>query len=514
MLSVLSLLETLVTALILAFVLRGFVVEAFVIPTGSMAQSLMGAHTETICPNCRFEYPTGVGQQVQSNLLVCPNCHDKSAKLSDDSAVPRSGDRVLALKPMYFLSRYKWFEWMGPKRWDSVVFLYPGSGQDNYIKRLTGLPGERIEIAGGDVYINGAIARKTAKAQASLWISVFDNDHQRSRDLQGWPRWQESRGRQIERPQGGRVLRIKAKGEGKEIIYKGPINNVLGYNALTPSSRRNTLVNDLRLSFDVIPAELGPDAEVTAVLRKWDRFFRVRLAISEAGAYLELQHGYRPAEAKAILWRDLLDDAGSSLRYNLTDFSIGQSVNLTLQNVDYQVSVLLDGREVLASTDSNYPAPGPKQARALAASREPKQYVAIAAKDCEVDLLHIKLQRDVYYTSDMRILVPPKEQMSDPGAADLDGASAHAVAQAFSIPPTPGSSEAAYFMLGDNSSYSQDSRLWWDKHKGLGEDYVRGTVPRSHMIGQAFFVYWPAGGPIFDHRLPYIPRIGKMRLIH
>ena len=47
-------------AFVLACILRGFVVEAFVIPTGSMAESLLGMHTETICQNCRYQYVTGI----------------------------------------------------------------------------------------------------------------------------------------------------------------------------------------------------------------------------------------------------------------------------------------------------------------------------------------------------------------------------------------------------------------------------------------------------------------------
>ena len=38
--------------------------------------------------------------------------------------------------------------------------------------------------------------------------------------------------------------------------------------------------------------------------------------------------------------------------------------------------------------------------------------------------------------------------------------------------------ENEYFMLGDNTKYSSDSRIW-------------GTVPRRNIVGKAFFVFWP-----------------------
>ena len=52
--------ESLVIAFILAFVFRGFLVEAFVIPTGSMAPTLFGMHGTEICSECGWEYAYGL----------------------------------------------------------------------------------------------------------------------------------------------------------------------------------------------------------------------------------------------------------------------------------------------------------------------------------------------------------------------------------------------------------------------------------------------------------------------
>src|SRR5436309_9891070 len=49
-------LESIVVAFILAFIFRCFVVEAFVIPTGSMAPTLLGAHSRFECPDCGYRF--------------------------------------------------------------------------------------------------------------------------------------------------------------------------------------------------------------------------------------------------------------------------------------------------------------------------------------------------------------------------------------------------------------------------------------------------------------------------
>src|SRR3989304_6945964 len=82
--------ESIVVALILAFVFRAFVVEAFVIPTGSMAPTLYGAHGTILCEDCGTEFAYGVrdledkrpATPVQSPANgICPNCNDANSNL-------------------------------------------------------------------------------------------------------------------------------------------------------------------------------------------------------------------------------------------------------------------------------------------------------------------------------------------------------------------------------------------------------------------------------------------------
>src|SRR5438045_1360792 len=79
--------EQILVAFILAFVFRAFVVEAFVIPTGSMAPTLLGAHMRFTCDDCGYQFTANytASSNAQGDLLIrstsendyriyCPNC--------------------------------------------------------------------------------------------------------------------------------------------------------------------------------------------------------------------------------------------------------------------------------------------------------------------------------------------------------------------------------------------------------------------------------------------------------
>ena len=157
--------ETVVFVVVLVLLLKLFVTEAFVIPTGSMAETLYGYQKVFACPKCGHEFPVNSHDEVEANQqtgkkhqvvrFCCPNCRHQG-RVEDLSPRPanRTGDRVLVLKPLYHLR--------APHRGDVVVFKYPEKPQENhvaanYIKRAMGFGGETVAVYRGDLFTTTAL---------------------------------------------------------------------------------------------------------------------------------------------------------------------------------------------------------------------------------------------------------------------------------------------------------------------------------------------------------------------
>ncbi|WP_272699234.1 signal peptidase I [Desulfovibrio sp. Fe33] len=111
-------LEAIVVALLLAFVIRAFIVQAFKIPSGSMLETLqIGDHLLV----SKFAYDV----RLPSNIWL---------DTTDGKVLMKTGD---------------------PQRGDIVVFLFPEDESKDFIKRVIGLPGETLEVRNKVVYING-----------------------------------------------------------------------------------------------------------------------------------------------------------------------------------------------------------------------------------------------------------------------------------------------------------------------------------------------------------------------
>ena len=557
--------ESIWVAIVLAFVLRGFVVEAFVIPTGSMAPRLYGKHWDLQCPACGYEYafgwssdqehgeggplsaPSGQGRRLAAQVpegAECPSCrHDLPPKRPVSG-----GDRVLVMKYLY---RFR-----EPEPWDVVVFKNPQDNIQNYIKRLIGLPGETLEIVHGDIFVSldegktFRIRRKEkAKIQRAMWQVVFDNDYRpdpaalargnRGRDEASRihpPHWKPADGWDLTGLYG---RRFAFKGGGPaggeaELVLQARDDTFLpryGYNvALDP--RRDfesnvDVVTDLKL--EAVYFADADDSRLILTLSSFENVFR-----GEIGADGQARLLVRPGRPEGP-WMPLAPPAG------LGRLAPDRGHKVALTHVDFRVTLWVDGRAVLVSRDrtekppagtTSYPMDYRRLKERLARARAdvdgvkvPQPTVKIAALGGPCRLWHVKLMRDVYYT---RLHFPQGPANGSVGeVARAVGLRQGALGWAVEGNPITLEKHAdrpdldQFFVLGDNSPSSLDGRLWSRAAVTLRRKdssgqwvYKLGTVPRYNLIGKAIFVYWPAGFCIPGlPRLPILPNVGKMRLV-
>ena len=81
-------------------------------------------------------------------------------KIPSSSMVPtlKIGDHIFVSKFNYGLSvpftKFEFLKWGEPKRGEVIVFLFPRDESLHYIKRVLGVPGDRVEFRGKEIYIN------------------------------------------------------------------------------------------------------------------------------------------------------------------------------------------------------------------------------------------------------------------------------------------------------------------------------------------------------------------------
>jgi signal peptidase I len=138
---------SLVLISIASFLVRPLAYEAFVIPTNAMAPTLLGEHLEAPCPRCgQPAYGSPPDERSHISPEGLPMICSQELQTVFVKDVPKTvgeGDRITVFKRLT------------PQRWDLIVFRYPGDPSVNYVKRLVGLPGEKLEIRDGAVWING-----------------------------------------------------------------------------------------------------------------------------------------------------------------------------------------------------------------------------------------------------------------------------------------------------------------------------------------------------------------------
>lgn len=479
--------EWLVTAFILAFVFRAFVMEAFRIPTGSMANTLKGAHFRFRCPQCGQRYdhgfvPQSYGLREDSlphpSLQIkstsrCPNCGYYN--ISNGTSKIGNGDRILVLKCLY-----QFFE---PKRWDVIVFKNPHEPKINYIKRLIAKPGETVEIIDGDIYINGKIARKPSKVQQELWMPVYNNDMQPVKPSQGvfnGQRWQppfrsaEDSNWQVD------------PANQTRFVLDSPADNV---NTLFYDT---ALGNDFRCTYaynnisDYRNLEFCSDLKVSLYARRHDANASIGVGLSKYDTRYEAMV---TGDGKMTISSDTDGQIKILAQKQIDMPDAGKDVAVEFINVDHRLIFNLAGERLAFDLGTD-----PNGAGEIKAQEQAKVEIYGSGK---LTLSHLCIERDLHYVS-----ITGSNRQNNPQGQAISGP--------FKL------NKDEFFACGDNSPNSNDSRLW--DIEGIGNNgrfFRTGIVPREYLVGKALFVYWPNGfRPFPNSKFGLIPNIGQLRLIY
>src|ERR1700759_5215154 len=132
--------KVIIEALLIALVVRTVLFQPFNIPSGSLVPTLL------------------VGDYLFVSKYAYGYSHFSLPSFLDLAPQAMPG-RIFASEP---------------KRGDIIVFKLPSDGQTDYIKRLIGLPGDKIQVTHGRLIINGEMVPREP-IQPFLTVNHFNN---------------------------------------------------------------------------------------------------------------------------------------------------------------------------------------------------------------------------------------------------------------------------------------------------------------------------------------------------
>jgi len=373
-------LECLAIAIAMALMLKFFLIEAYKIPTGSMQ-------------------PTIIGNEERGIF-----------------------DRVLVNKFIYLLS--------DPERWDVIVFKYPLDQSKNYIKRLVGLPGEKVTIQGGDIYIDDRIERKPEEAINAVLKKIYPVKNEENAfsgffSVEG-------------------DLKIP---DEEHLIFQGPCiartkrpiksNYFDGYDPdyQIPEPRihveESHRVGDLRIAFEVRLHESTGGIRAVITERGKRHTYFLRGEARTGASYMETSAG-----GAGKVWSD--PDVV---------LKTGKAHKVAFSHIDDRLSIRLDGTEVAWYEYDD---------EVWSSSTSRDNGIEFASVGCGADFEGLAVYRDIYYLSGRNGSIPVS----------------------YHVPPSH------YFAMGDNTQNSADSRLWRSSEYTLADGRViEGSSDQIHQQG-------------------------------
>ncbi|MBC8329217.1 MAG: signal peptidase I [Planctomycetes bacterium] len=346
--------------------------------------------------------------------------------LDRQTQVPNSSihDRVLVDK-LSFLVRE-------PKRWEVVVFRYPLLAYQNYVKRLVGMPGEELMVENGDIWtrpigsdLEFVIQRKPADLQRRLWKRVFPVPGATTNPWAGW----DTSGEHSAEGDGSLTFRGKGRTSFdsiKDVYRHGFPDSIYWRIPVSGSgSRGSNFVHDLRLQLSVTPTSTSP---MTAEIQCGPWAFELELDPGSGSYRLLLPDGDRRQGAVLL--------------------AAGEQVEVQFAYWDQHFELQIDAGGDRFSETGDLSLASDERAR--------RSGVSLSLPEGGWRLAPPAIERDIHYLSTLQ----------------GDGSQP----RVFEIP------EGYFFMMGDNTQNSHDSRDWSSREIQL----VEPMEGRTELIGDDF----------------------------
>lgn len=441
-----------ILGLCLLMMIHVWLLEAFVVPTGSMAPALAGHHRVGECPCCGFTVRVGRhaedadgGGAACYQDTTCPNCGHGPVPLGQ---VPEAtGDHILVNKSVYLFRR--------PRRWEVIVFQLFGK---IFVKRLIGLPGEWLTIVDGDIFADDRLVRKSLDEFKKVRILVFDNEFL-PQPHGGSYRWEyqaepEAPARDASNP--ALAHRAQTWRADKQLFLDGSHDAGqpcwLSYRNFSMKTGKDETIHD-EYAYNagcVRGQEPVHDFMVECDLEVIRGTGSILLGISDGKDTLVARLPVGPARSAGLYQQSggelpprPLDEP--ALVHANVGMRPGRTYHLELALVDRRVTMNVDGKELVTPVDL------PTTGKRPAVDRP----VAFGVQGAAAIFHKVRLYRDVHYTQAGRNGVHGKVVRLGPDQ---------------------------YFVMGDNSPNSEDSRFWPN----------HGAVPAANIMGQAFVVHFPS----------------------
>ena len=390
------------------------------VASDSMAGAVLGPHSKVDCRDCGFRFALSC-ETTSPQPIVCPNCGAANDPNTFSQVV---GDRLVIDRAGCVLRP--------PQRWEIVALRCPDRADEVCVKRIIGLPGEAVQIRRGDIYINGRIARKDLRSLLEMAVSVHDEFQPADTESFWRPEDTSSEWRSMADEFTCDRQGMSASSQRVDwLTYEHRQFSALAAKG-TPSAILNDIAYNQSESRELAPVPdvmLRCTARVVgdgALLFKVDDFrdeFVVRLSAGTQGAKL-LRNGQEVARAA-------------------TTVALDPPVDVDLALADHQLLLAVNRRVVLEY---------PYEPSDRAAKPTPHP-LAIGAERATAQVAKVRVLRDIFYS--------PAEGVSATKEYRL------------------GADE--YFVLGDNSPVSEDSRSW------------KLAVPSELILGKALVWRWPSG---------------------